>query len=96
MLLFLSLHKHTSLARTKYALLEHISRSNDLSQRVWLGSLRQRHLEHRFVDIRVEIIAHNTVLHSIMKKTNYFCDSLGIQHLVQLLLGHYHTLVKGN
>lgn len=93
MLLLLSLHKHASLARTKHALLEHISGSDDLSQRVRLRSLRQRHLEHRFVDIRVEIIAHNAVLHSTTSKTNYFCDSLSIQHLVQLLLGHYHTLV---
>ena len=49
---------HTCLARTEHALLEHIAGSYDLTERVGLRALLQRHLEHGLVHMRVELLSH--------------------------------------
>ena len=56
-------HIYTRLARTQNTLLKHITRVDDLTQGVGLGSLRERHLEHGFMDMRVELFSEHTILH---------------------------------
>ena len=85
---------YACLARTEHALLEHVARSHDLTKRVGLRAFRCRHLEHGFVDMRVELLAHLAEL-AIRKtvRTNLL-DSLRSQRLFQLLLRHHHSLVQ--
>ena len=92
----LLLHVHASLARTQHALLEHVTRVYNLTQGVGLRSLRQLHLEHGLVNVRVELLADGSVLRFTMSPESHLLDSLSAQHLLQLLLGHHHTLVERN
>jgi hypothetical protein len=61
-LLFLSLHVNTSLARTENTILELITRVNNLTQSIRLGTLCQRHLEHSLMNMRIKSITKSTIL----------------------------------
>mgnify|MGYP004672726793 CR=1 FL=1 len=85
---------HTCLARTEHALLEHVARSHDLTKRVGLRAFRRRHLEHGFVDMRVELLAHFAELAINKTVRTNLLDSLRSERLLQLLLRHHHSLMQ--
>ena len=92
--LLLLLHKHTSLARTQHAFLEHVTRVYNLAQCVRLRSFRQLHLEHGLVDMRIELFANGSILQITIIIESHLLDSLSTQNLLQLLLSHHHTLIE--
>ncbi len=90
------LHIHSSLTRTQYTFLKHISSCYNLTQRIWFCTFLQWHLEHCFMNMRIKRFTHFTKLHSQQQQFPHLLNTLSTQYLLQLLLGHHNTLIQRN